>query len=102
MKLFSDLKFVETDTIETLNEKIVRNEKKAKLFLALSIVFGLLFVAFGILDIVIKNSNLVFTIIFTVVGLLSAIVSAVLSRFYSYLKRNNNELLIAKKKLQAK
>ena len=102
MKLFSDLKFVETDTIETLNEKIVRNEKKAKLFLALSIVFGLLFVAFGILDIVIKNSDLVFTIIFTVVGLLSAIVSAVLSRFYSYLKRNNNELLIAKKKLQAK
>ena len=102
MKLFSDLKFVETDTIETLNEKMVRNEKKAKLFLALSIVFGLLFVAFGILDIVIKNSNLVFTIIFTVVGLLSAIVSAVLSRFYSYLKRNNNELLIAKKKLQAK
>lgn len=102
MKLFSDLKFVETDTIETLNEKMVRNEKKAKLFLALSIVFGLLFVAFGILDIVIKNSDLVFTIIFTVVGLLSAIVSAVLSRFYSYLKRNNNELLIAKKKLQAK
>ena len=102
MKLFSDLKFVETDTIETLNEKMVRNEKKAKLFLALSIVFGVLFVAFGILDIVIKNSDLVFTIIFTVVGLLSAIVSAVLSRFYSYLKRNNNELLIAKKKLQAK
>ena len=81
---------------------MVRNEKKAKLFLALSIVFGLLFVAFGILDIVIKNSDLVFTVIFTVVGLLSAIVSAVLSRFYSYLKRNNNELLIAKKKLQAK
>ena len=105
MAMFADLKVSDDDTVETLGEKIARNEKKKKIFLALTIVLLVIIAAFIAADLAISFNggygDALFYV-FMIVPIACMIAEGTLFRIYMYLKRNNTELLIAKKRLMMK
>lgn len=98
--MFNDLKVCESDTVKTLNEKIQRNEKRKKLFLALSITL----VAAAILATVLyftlgDRDNIAAMAVYCAVFFASLLSSSTFLRLFQLLKRNNTDLIVAKKKI---